>query len=38
LCKREPELLKELQAVLSMLDMKDEPPAIKCGVKKVMGG
>ena len=36
LCKREPELLKELQAVLSMLDMKDEPPAIKCGVKKVM--
>lgn len=36
LCKREPELLKELHAVLSMLDMKDEPPAIKCGVKKVM--
>lgn len=38
LCKREPDLLKELQAVLSMLDMKDEPPAIKCVVKKVMGG
>ena len=38
LCKREPDLLKELQAVLSMLDLKDEQAAIKCVVKKVMGG
>ena len=38
LCKREPDLLKELQAVLSLLDLKDEQAAIKCVVKKVMGG
>lgn len=38
LCKREPDLLKELQAVLSMLDLKEEQAAIKCVVKKVMGG
>ena len=38
LCRREPDLLKELQAVLSMLDLKDEQAAIKCVVKKVMGG
>lgn len=37
LCKREPDLSKELQAVLSMLDLKDEQAAIKCVVKKVMG-
>ena len=36
LCKRETDLLKELLAVLSMLDLRDEPPAIKCVVKKVM--
>lgn len=36
LCKREPELLKELEAVLSMLDLKDEQPAIRCVAKKVM--
>ncbi|MDO4525277.1 MAG: hypothetical protein Q4B61_08085 [Bacteroidales bacterium] len=36
LCKREPDLLKELQAVLSMLDLKEEQAAIKCVVKKVM--
>lgn len=35
LCKREPELLQELQAVLSMLDLKDEPPAIKSVAKKI---
>lgn len=35
MCKREPELLKELQAVLSMLDMKSEQAAIKSVVKKV---
>lgn len=34
-CKREPELLKELQAVVSMLDLKDEQAAIKSVVKKV---
>lgn len=38
LCRREPDLLKELQAVLSMLDLKEEQAAIKCVVKKVMGG
>lgn len=38
LCKREPDLLKELQAVLSLLDLKEEQAAIKCVVKKVMGG
>lgn len=38
LCKRDPDLLKELQAVLSMLDLKEEQAAIKCVVKKVMGG
>ncbi len=38
LCKREPDLLKELQAVLSMLDLKEEQAAIKCVMKKVMGG
>ena len=38
LCRREPDLLKELQAVLSMLDLKDEQAAIKCVVRKVMGG
>lgn len=38
LCKREPDLLKELRAVLSMLDLKEEQAAIKCVVKKVMGG
>ena len=38
LCKREPDLLKELQAVLSMLDLKEEQAAIKCVVRKVMGG
>lgn len=38
LCKREPDLLKELQAVLSMLDLKEEQAAIKCVVKKVIGG
>lgn len=36
LCKREPELLKELQAVVSMLDLKDEQAAIKSVVKKVI--
>ncbi len=36
LCRREPDLLKELQAVLSMLDLKEEQAAIKCVVKKVM--
>lgn len=35
LCKREPELLKELQAVVSMLDLKDEQAAIKSVVKKI---
>lgn len=35
-CKREPELLKELQAVLSMLNLKDEPPAMKSVVKKIL--
>lgn len=35
-CKREPDLLKELQAVLSMLDLKDEPPAMKSVVKKIL--
>ena len=38
LCRREPDLLKELQAVLSMLDLKEEQAAIKCVVRKVMGG
>lgn len=38
LCRREPDLLKELQAVLSMLDLKEEQAAIKCVVKKVMVG
>ncbi|MDD5996112.1 MAG: hypothetical protein PUC42_04355 [Bacteroidales bacterium] len=38
LCRRELDLLKELQAVLSMLDLKEEQAAIKCVVKKVMGG
>lgn len=36
LCKREPELLKELQAVLSMLDLKSEQAAIRCVAKKVL--
>lgn len=36
-CKREPELLKELQAILSMLDLKDEPPAMRSVVKKIIG-
>lgn len=35
-CKREPELLKELQAVVSMLDLKDEQAAIKSVVKKIL--
>ncbi len=35
LCKREPELLKELQAVVSMLDLKDEQAAIRSVVKKI---
>ncbi|MCQ2189570.1 MAG: hypothetical protein MJZ00_06635 [Paludibacteraceae bacterium] len=36
ICKREPELLRELQAVVSMLDLKEEQPAIKSVAKKVM--
>lgn len=34
LCKREPELKGELQSVLSMLDLKDEQPAIRSVAKK----